>query len=219
MNAIVLHGPEQRRESWPGYAWRAWSSLERRHWAFALLAAAIFAVTSQLSTLDYSEMKKTFDPAVVTLAVINPLVTGLVVLLAWRLADVAGGDAQRRWVRVGWAVGLGSAVAAVIGMALYAGSGVMSTIQAEWAAKNRAVPPLWLAGLSDWLLTVVTFGLFVAFGEIQLVRERIEAQARDVMQAQGRVARQVLESRLAAMRSAAGSASAGRWDWAVPWPR
>ena len=201
MNAIVLHGPEQRHESWPGYAWRAWSSLERHHWAFALLAAAIFAVTSLLSTLDYSEMKKTFDPAVVTLAVINPLVTGLVVLLSWRLADVAGGDAQRRWVRVGWAVGLGSAVAAVIGMALYAGSGVMSTIQAEWAAKNRAVPPLWLAGLSDWLLTVVTFGLFVAFGEIQLVRERIEAQARDVMQAQGRVARQVLESRLAAMQA------------------
>ncbi len=62
MNAIVLHGPEQRHESWPGYVWRAWSSLERRHWAFALLAAAIFAVTSLLSTLDYSERRRPSIP-------------------------------------------------------------------------------------------------------------------------------------------------------------
>ena len=201
MNAIVLHGPRQRHETWLGFAWRAWSSLERRHWAFALLAAAIFAVTSLLSTLDYSESKKAFDPAVITLAAVNPIVAALVVLLSWRLADFSGGDAHGRWRRVAWAVGLGSAVASVIGVALYAGSGVMSTMQAEWAAKSRQLPPLWLSGLADWMFTVVTFGLFVAFGEIQLVRERIEAQARDVMQAQGRVARQVLESRLAAMQA------------------
>ena len=201
MNAIVLHGPQQRQESWASFVWRAWSTLERRHWGFALLAAAIFAVTSLLSTLDYSEMKKAFDPAVATLSVVNPIITGVVVLLAWRLADVAGGDGRSRWVRVAWSVGLGSAVAAVVGMVLYVGSGVMSTLHAEWAAKNRPAPPIWLAGLADWLFTVVTFGLFVAFGEIQLMRERIEAQARDVMQAQGRVARQVLESRLAAMQA------------------
>jgi len=201
MNAVVLHGPRERHESWPGFVWRAWSTLERRHWAFTLLAAAIFAVTSLLSTLDYSESKKVFDPAVVTLAGVNPIVTALVVLLSWRLADAAGGDARGRWRRVAWAVALGSAVASVIGLALYAGSGVMSTMQAEWAAKNRPLPPLWLSGVSDWMTTVVTFGLFVAFGEMHLVRERIEAQARDVMQAQGRVARQVLESRLAAMQA------------------
>ena len=201
MNAIVLHGPEQRRESWLGFVWRAWSGLGRRHWAFTGLAAAIFCVTSLISSLDYSEMKKAFDPALFILAGVGPVISAVIVLLAWSIADAMGSTGRGRWTRVTWSVLIGSAVASVIVMGLYVGSGVMGTMQADWAAKSRPFPPFWLIAFSDWISTVVTFGLFVAFGEMHLVRERIEAEAREVMQAQGRVARQVLESRLAAMQA------------------
>ena len=119
-------------------------------------AAAIFAVTSLLSTLDYSESKKAFDPAVITLAAVNPIVAALVVLLSWRLADFSGGDAHGRWRRVAWAVGLGSAVASVIGLALYAGSGVMSSVDRARAHTHRPsldperVPPSTAAVISGW---------------------------------------------------------------------
>jgi LytS/YehU family sensor histidine kinase len=63
------------------------------------------------------------------------------------------------------------------------------------------LPPYWIMASGDWISTMALFGLFVAFGEMHLARERIEAQARAVMRAQGKVAREVLESRLAAMQA------------------
>jgi hypothetical protein len=200
MNAIVLDRHNGTR-GWLGHVWHAWQRLERRHWAYALLAAAIYAAVNLLWSLDYSESKKPVDAVFVAMSGIGPILTALMVVLAWAIADSGDDRRMARWQRVGLAVALAGGVACVLMTYLLVTTGALTTLERELAAKGEKLPPHWLGAVGDWISTMALFGLFVAFGEMHLARERIEAQARDVMRAQSKVAREVLESRLAAMQA------------------
>jgi LytS/YehU family sensor histidine kinase len=141
----------------------------------------------------------------VSLLVAFDMLTSLVIFGATLLAWVAATDAaplsgRERNVRVAWAIGIGAVVAAFILVPLMR---AMEVDQLWWemSGKTKAQPPLGLVLLGNSIHFLAWSGLFVAVAEVIHRRSRTYEAIRAAQREQVSLARDVLESRLAAMQA------------------
>lgn len=179
--------------------WRAWSGMNRKHlaaWLFASAAMSVVDATAIVDKLQHPGVSKIVAWDFVT----SLLIFGLA-LLAWVAAvDGAPGSGRERNVRVAWAVVIAAVLAACIAVPLMHGLEI-DKLWWEISGKTKPPPALAMVVLGNSIQFIAWSGLFVAAAEVvqrrALTNEAIRATQRD----QAALARDVLESRLAAMQA------------------
>lgn len=201
MNSVAIEraGARDGAAAWTALPVRAWRRLDRRHGSYAaLVAAAIGAIHGVgLMQLPSGPSAQT----VLLLVVAVPAATTALVLLGWALADAAHGTRLPRSGRIAFGFVVSTALAAALSVALHQQSDLAAFVAAELQRKGRAPPPLALKLAADWMAMLLNFGLFLIAGELYLRRERLTQAAERALREQAQTARQVLESRLAAMQA------------------
>jgi hypothetical protein len=179
--------------------WRAWSGLNRKHfaaWLFASAAMSVVDATAILDKLQHPGVSKIMMSEFVS----SLLIFGLA-LLAWVAAvDGAPGSGRERNVRVAWAVVIAAVLAACIVVPLMHGFEI-DKLWWEMSGKSKPPPALAMVLLGNSIHFIAWTGLFIAAAEVvqrrALTNEAIRVTQRD----QAALARDVLESRLAAMQA------------------
>ena len=179
--------------------WRAWSAMNRRHLAAWLLASASMAVVDLTAVVDKLQM-----PGVSKIMAWDWM-TSLIIfgfaLLAWVAAvDGAPSSGHTRNVRVGWAIVVAAVLAACIAVPLMR----MLEIDRLWhemSGKDKPPPSLVMLVIGNSIHFIAWTALFIAAAEVvqrrALTNEAIRTSQRD----QATMARDLLESRLAAMQA------------------
>jgi len=179
--------------------WRAWSEMNRRHFAAWLLASASMAVVDLTAVVDKLHMTG------VSKIVAFDWVTALIIfgfsLLAWVAAvDGVPASGHTRNVRVGWAVIVAAVLAACIAVPVMHMLGI-DRLWWEMSGKTKPPPSLVMLVIGNSINFIAWTALFVAAAEVvqrrSLTNEAIRANQRE----QATLARDVLESRLAAMQA------------------
>ncbi len=199
MNATVervhVTGP------WSGlqFAWHAWRALTWRHWAIALAAALL---ASLAGTVSQAEMvARTGQGAPMATHLLLVLLMGLVLLLGWAVADRMDDRSYPRPVRMAVALVVASLLDALLTPAIVRVFELPDAFSAMFTEKGKPVPPLGTLVLMGWLDGVVFGGLVYAVAEFCRAQR---LRAADVVRARAehaQLARQLLESRLAAMQA------------------
>jgi hypothetical protein len=177
----------------------AWSHLNRKHaLGFALAVLMMTAV-------DLSMMAdKLGRPGVMRLVAFDLFVAVVlysITLLAWSAAVAEQPTTGVQRTR--------AAVFAVLASGLLSAAIVVPTMNAlgipelwyELLGKKRPLPPLWLAILGNTIHLALFSGLFVLVAEVTQRRAATTAAVLAARREQASVAREVLESRLAAMQA------------------
>ena len=199
--SVVLPRPAALDSGVRGVArwWRAWSGLNRKHFAAWLLATAMMAVVDATEVLD-----KLHHPNLSKIVLFD-LATSLVIfglaLLAWVAAvEGAPGSGRERNIRVAWSVVIAAVLAACIVVPLMHGLEI-DKLWWEMSGKSKPPPALAMVVIGNAINFTAWTGLFIAAGEVvqrrALTNEAIRVTQRD----QAALARDVLESRLAAMQA------------------
>jgi hypothetical protein len=195
-----VSGPPLRAMALPlQFVWHSWQRLTPRHWA---VAGAIGLATAALGSLTALEPTLKMDWAgILLMHVANPLFAALCFFLAWAVAD-AGDDMRlaRVW-RVAIAVLVASLACSLMAYEVQRAAGVMDWIGEFFAKKGRAAPGRGTILLVDTLNAMILGGLIVAVVEVNLHRLRTQRAIEDATREQAGMARQLLESRLAAMQA------------------
>ena len=186
--------------SHPFAHWReAWSHLNPRHGAGVLLAALVMTVVDWSIWID-----KAGKPGVGKMFAFDVFVALLLftlTLLAWSIASYrapADRGSQRRRLLV--AIVGSAALTAVITVPLMGALGIDQIIW-EMMEKKKALPPASLVILSNAVQYAVFSFMFVAALEVMRRRAVTQAALHGAQHDQVVIARQVLESRLAAMQA------------------
>jgi hypothetical protein len=178
---------------------KAWSRMGARHAAAWLLAASL------MSVVDFTALIDKLDKPGVSLMIAFDMLGSLVIfgatLLAWVAAtDGAPAGGSVRNGRVAWAIVAGAVTAALVLVPLMRAFEI-DRLWWELSGKMKEQPHLGLVLLGYAIHFLAWSGLFVAAAEVihrrALTHEAIHAAQRE----QAGLARDVLESRLAAMQA------------------
>jgi hypothetical protein len=177
----------------------AWSRLNRHH----LLGLALAIVL--MGAIDISQLSDKFGrPGVLKLAVWDISVSAVlftVTLLAWTAAvagQPAAGAARNR--ALAYAIAVSGLLTAAIVVPLGNALGVPE-IWWELMGKKKSLPPLWVGILGNTVHLGFFSALFVLVAEVLQRRASTNAAILAARREQASVARDVLESRLAAMQA------------------
>jgi hypothetical protein len=177
----------------------AWSQLNRRHAFGLLLAVALMTVVDVSGLAD-----KMGRPGVMSIFGYELFVNSVlftVTLLAWSAAVYGQLPAGRERMRaLAVAVVLSGLISAAIVVPVSHGVGIPE-IWWELMGKKKALPPLWLAITGNTIQLGVFSVLFIAVAEVLQRRAATNAAVLAAQREQAAVAREVLESRLAAMQA------------------
>ncbi len=201
MNTVAIERAGERHQA-VASVWlpvRAWRRLDRGHWAYAALVAAAIGAIYCVGLMQLPD-----GPSVRTLLLMGvtmPAVSTVLVLLGWALADAATDARLPRTPRIVTAFLVSTALAAAVAVWLHGQTELAAWAAAELQKKGRVPPPLALKLAADWMMMLVNFGLFLIAGELYLRRARLAQAADRALRGQARTAREVLESRLAAMQA------------------
>jgi hypothetical protein len=187
--------------STPAFAYlrEAWSGLNARHAYAILLATAIMTVVDISLLID-----KSSKPGIWAVFGFDVLVSFLLfslTVLAWTaVAHRPADDASVQRGRLLIAIVASAALTAAIAVPLMHATGLDQVV---WAMmeKHKAAPPIWLAIAGNAVQLSVFSFLFVATGEILRRRETTQAALHGAQREHAAIAREVLESRLAAMQA------------------
>jgi hypothetical protein len=177
----------------------AWSGMGSRHLVAWLLASALMSVVDFTAVID-----KLGKPGV-SLMMAFDLTTSLILfgttLLAWVAAtDGAPISGRARNVRVGWAIVIGAVAAACIAVPLMRALEI-DKLWWEISGKVKPQPALSLVLIGNAIQFVAWSALFVAAAEVIQRRALTNEAIRVTQREQATLARDVLESRLAAMQA------------------
>lgn len=177
----------------------AWSQLNRRHAFGVLFAIALMTVVDVSGLAD-----KMGRPGVMSIVGYELLVNAVLftfTLLAWSAATYGQLPAGRERTRsLAVAVALSGLISAAIVVPLGQALGIPE-LWWELMGKKKAMPPLWVA-IPGNTIQLGVFGLmFIAVAEVLQRRAATNAAVLAAQREQTAVARQVLESRLAAMQA------------------
>jgi hypothetical protein len=198
--SVVLHPTEQLTRPHGVARWfRAWSHMGLRHLAAWLLASAL------MSVVDLTALVDKFDKPGASLLMAFDMLSALVIfgaaLLTW-VAAVEGApvSGRERNVRVAWAIVISAIVAALVLVPLMRG---FEVDKLWWAlsGKEKPQPPLGLVLLGNSIHFIAWSALFVAAAEVLRRRSLTNDAIRRSRREQSALARNVLESRLAAMQA------------------
>jgi len=181
-------------------AWlRAWSSMNRRHLAVWLLTSAA------MSVVDFTGLIDKLGKPGVSMIMAGDMVVTLILfgatLLAW-VAAVEGAppSGHERTVRVVWAAVVSAVVAACISVPLIHALG-LDKLWWEMSGKSKPPPHLALVIVGNVIQFLTWSGFFVLAAEVICRRRRTNEAIRVAQREQASLARDVLESRLAAMQA------------------
>lgn len=179
--------------------WEAWRQMGWRHLAALVLASLLMLI------VDWSIYIDKFDkPGVPTLMAFDAGVAigslGII-LLAWAAATYgAPASGPERMRRLAYAVAIGAVLsAALVVPVMY----VMKIHEIWWGmlGKSKPVPPVPLALLANTVQFGVYCLLFVTVAEVLKRRSVTNIAIQAAQREQAEIAREVLESRLAAMQA------------------
>ncbi|HTN50646.1 MAG TPA: histidine kinase [Burkholderiaceae bacterium] len=183
----------------PARWWQSWGRMNRRHLAALALASAAMAMVDATAVID-----KLNHPGVSKIMVFDfatsVIIFGLA-LLAWVAAvDGVPASGRERNVRVVWAVVVAAVLAACIAVP------VMHALEVdklwwEMSEKMKPPPPLALVIFGNAINFIAWTGLFIAAAEVVQRRALTNEAIRATQREQAALARDVLESRLAAMQA------------------
>jgi hypothetical protein len=200
VSAVARLPAEGVREQTPATRWlRAWTRLTWRH------ALGVALATSMTGVIDLSVLVDKFGqpgvPVIIGFDLFASVLLFTITLLAWSaaVADRAPGDPARTRALV-VAVLVSGLLAACIVVPVHGALG-LPEIWWELMGKKRPVPPAWLAILGNASHLGVMSFLFVLAAEVVQRRAVTSAAILASQREQAEMARQVLESRLAAMQA------------------
>lgn len=141
------------------------------------------------------------DGSYVLLGFAMPLLALPFVLGAWAIADRADGSRIKREWRLTLGVVAGAAVAVALGPAVLTVLGLETVVSAMLRPEKGEVIPVWAILGADFLDIVFFTGMGVAVLEMSRRRTRTLLALDAARKEQAQLAREVLESRLAAMQA------------------
>ena len=177
----------------------AWSSLNRQH-ALGLALAMLLMTAVDVSALA-DKMGRPGVPAVIAFDLFVTAVLFPITLLAWSAATFGQPPSGRERTRaLAVAVLISGLLSAVIVVPIQHAAGIPE-IWWELMGKKKSLPPLWLAVLGNTVHLGLFSFLFVTAAEVMQRRASTTAAVLAARREQASVAREVLESRLAAMQA------------------
>lgn len=199
MSAVLPQSGALPRPHGVARLFHAWSQMGTRHVAAWLLASALMSVVDSTALID--KVGKPGASLLMAFDMLSALVIFGATLLAWVAAvDGAPISGRERNIRVGWAIVIGAVVAAFVLTPL------MRTFEIdklwwEMSGKMKPQPPLALVLLGQSIHFIAWSALFVAAAEVIRRRSLTNEAIRSAQREQASLARDVLESRLAAMQA------------------
>ncbi len=123
-------------------------------------------------------------------------------MLGWVGAtyDAPAGGAARIW-RLVWVVVASAALTAAITVPTAEAAGLPELVSSLVDGKKKPLPPMWLAFVGHAIVYSTLSFLFVAVAEVLHRRNATTTALQATQRAQATIAREVLESRLAAMQA------------------
>jgi len=201
MNVVTL--PTESRSAWrdaAAFAWRSIRGTPARDWAIALAVGLLISLVMLPHRLQMFE-ETGWHPVHGPVQLALPMLVTLIMFVGWLLAD-AGDDRRRdRTTRVVLALLGASAVAAVVGVALWSLAGGSEIVAQLAARKGKGPPALSLMLMAEFVNMLVLGGVIYAVAEMAHRRSRTQREFEEVLRRRSALEHQVLESRLAAMQA------------------
>jgi hypothetical protein len=187
-------------DSFAGRCVRAWSQLNRKHVLGVLLTVLLLSAINVSGVAD--KLGRPGVGKVITFDVFASFVLFTITLLAWSAASFGHAPTGGRRMR---AVVLAILVSGLVSAAIIVPVGDLYGIPEVWrelmGKAGRPAPPLWL-GILGYTIHLGMFSFaFVLVGETLHRRASTAAAITAARREQASVAREVLESRLAAMQA------------------
>lgn len=181
------------------FVWSAWRRLTLRQWSIAGVAALAVVALGALSGIEQSA-KMSWD-ALLVLQVVAPVFSTLCFFLAWAIADAVDDARLARHWRVVLAVVAAATISSIVSYEAATAGGYLDWIKEYFASKGRAAPGRGAIFVVDAINALILGGLVVAVAEVNLHRLRSQRALEQAAREQAGLARQLLESRLAAMQA------------------
>lgn len=181
-----------------GRWWEAWRQMGWRHLAALVLASLLMAIVDWTVMID--KLDKPGVPLVMAFDAGVSIVLFGITLLAWVAATYQAAGGPERTRRLAYAVVLSAALAAALVVPImYA----LKIHEIWWAlmGKTKPIPPVSLALVGNTLHFAVYCLLFVTVAEVLQRRSQTNSAIHAAQREQAEIAREVLESRLAAMQA------------------
>ena len=198
--SVVLAGHRSFRVAGAATWWQAWSHMGWAHAIAVMVASLLMTVVGASIWID--KLDKPGVAQVMAFDFVGSVLLFGITLLAWVAATYeapAGGAVRTR--RLIWAIVASAIVTAAIAVPMMSALGVHELVWMLLAGKKKELPPLWLAVAGHTTLYATFSFLFVAVAEVLHRRRSTTAALQSTQRAQATVAREVLESRLAAMQA------------------
>ena len=200
MSAVLPRTAQLERAPHGLSAWiHAWSTLNKRHLVAWLVASVATAAVDLAAVVD--KLHKPGISIIIAFDFACSLAIFGAALLAWAAAtEGAPISGRERNVRVAWAIVASAVVAACITVPLMRALEV-DKLWWELSGKAKPPPPLALVVLGNVLHLMTWSAFFIVAAEVVQRRRRTNEAIRAAQRDQASLARDVLESRLAAMQA------------------
>jgi hypothetical protein len=198
--SVVLTGQRSALVVTMAAWWSAWSRMGWAHLVAVLMASLLMTVVDASIWVD--KLDKPGVAKVLAFGLANSMLLFGVTMLAWVAAayDSAAGGPARTW-RLVWVVVASAALTAAITVPTADAIGLQELVWSLVDSKKKELPPMWLALVGHATVYSTLSFLFVAVAEVLHRRSATTSALQATQRAQARIAREVLESRLAAMQA------------------
>ncbi len=180
--------------------WHGWSRMRWMHLGAVAIASLLMTVISGSIWVD-----KLDKPGVWRVMIFDFIGSALlfgITMLAWVAATYqAPSHGPARTRRLAWAVVVAAVISAAITVPMMSTLGVHELVWSLLGSMKKELPPLWLAMIGHTTIYATFSFLFVAVAEVLLRRRSTTSALQATQRAQATIAREVLESRLAAMQA------------------
>jgi hypothetical protein len=183
----------------PRAVWSAWGSVTRRELLWFVWFGAVIGGMNLLTLADGAVGGR--SPPLLLTETLMPLLCAMCLLLAWLPADRSDPASPRRMHRLALAVGVASALAALLIPLLVALLDLPTVVETLYREKNRPMPGRLASFVVEFLSMLMPSGLAVAVIEMTRRHRRDEQAIAQALHEQAALARSALESRLAAMQA------------------
>ncbi|HVG04321.1 MAG TPA: histidine kinase [Burkholderiaceae bacterium] len=180
--------------------WHAWSRMGWSHLAAVMVASLLMTVISGSIWID--KLDKPGVAQVMVFDFVGSVLLFGITLLAWVAATQEApdhGPARRR--RLAWAIVVAALLSAAIAVPAMSALGIHELVWSLLNSKKKEVPPLLLSMIGHTTIYATFSFLFVAVAEVMQRRRSTTTALQATQRAQATIAREVLESRLAAMQA------------------
>lgn len=198
--SVVLPGHRSLGVAAAATWWQAWSRMGWAHLIAIMVASLLMTVISASIWID--KLDKPGVAQVMVFDLVGSVLLFGITLLAWVAATYempsTGAERSRRLI---WAIVVSAIVTAAIAVPAMSALGVHELVWTLLSNKKKEAPPLWLAVVGHTTIYGTFSFLFVAVAEVLHRRNSTTAALQATQRAQATIAREVLESRLAAMQA------------------